>query len=48
MNEMKQHYESQIREKNHELSERMKDLQRVERKNVALKEKNRELSETLA
>ena len=44
MREMKQSYESRLRELNEELQNRMRNLQRVERQNVQLQEKNNRLS----
>jgi len=41
---MKHSYEGKIRELNEELQNRMRNLQRVERKNVSLQEKNIKLN----
>ena len=43
MREMKQAYESRIRDMNEELQNRMRNLQRVERQNLQLQEKNNRL-----
>lgn len=44
MREMKQIYEGRMRELNDQLQDRMRNLQRVERQNVQLMEKNIKLS----
>ncbi len=44
MREMKQIYEGRMRELNEQLQDRMRNLQRVERQNVQLMEKNIKLS----
>lgn len=45
--ELKNKYEKQLRDQRHELIQRTRDLQKVERKNVKYRENNRVLSEAV-
>ena len=44
---MRTKYENQLREQRHELVQRTRDLQKVERKNIKYRENNRVLSEAV-
>ena len=47
INELRNHYEKQLRDQRHELVMRTRDLQKVERKNIKYRENNRILSDTV-
>ncbi len=47
MREMKQIYDGRMRELNDQLQDRMRNLQRVERQNLSLQEKNIKLNNML-
>ena len=47
MAELKSKYEKELRDQRHELVQRTRDLQKVERKNIKYRENNRVLSEAV-
>ena len=47
ISELRTKYENQLREQRHELVQRTRDLQKVERKNIKYRENNRVLSEAV-